>query len=53
MFGLGAALGPWLVGRLRDQSGSYDSGLLVIAAMVAVSLVAYGYAARARRSAEA
>ena len=30
MFGLGAALGPWLVGRLRDESGSYDGGLLVI-----------------------
>ena len=53
MFGLGAALAPWLVGRLRDQSGSYDGGLLVIAAMVVVSAVAYAYAARARRSAQA
>lgn len=49
MFGLGAALGPWLVGRLRDQSGSYDGGLLVIVVTVLVSAVAYGYAARARR----
>ena len=49
MFGLGAALGPWLVGRLRDQSGSYDGGLLVIVIMVLVSVVAFGYAARARR----
>lgn len=49
MFGLGAALGPWLVGRLRDQSGSYDSGLLVVATMVIVSLVAYRYAANAHR----
>ncbi len=49
MFGLGAALGPWLVGRLRDQSGSYASGLLVVAAMVLLSLVAYVYAARARK----
>ncbi|MYD10353.1 MAG: MFS transporter [Chloroflexi bacterium] len=48
MFGLGAALGPWLVGRLRDQSGGYSGGLLVIVAMVAVSAVAYAYAARAR-----
>ena len=48
MFGLGAALGPWLVGRLRDQSGGYDGGLLVIVAMVVVSAVAYAYAARAR-----
>ena len=49
MFGLGAALGPWLVGRLRDQSGGYDGGLLVIVAMVVVSAVAYAYAARARK----
>ena len=53
MFGLGAALGPWLVGRLRDQSGTYDGGLLVIVAMVAVSAVAYAYAARALRLADA
>lgn len=51
MFGLGAALGPWLVGRLRDQSGSYDGGLLVVTTMVVVSAVAYGFAARARRPA--
>ena len=48
MFGLGAALGPWLVGRLRDQSGTYDSGLLVIVAMVVVSLAAFWYVARSR-----
>ena len=53
MFGLGAALGPWLVGRLRDQSGSYASGLLVVAAMVLLSLVAYVYAARARKFVDA
>lgn len=53
MFGLGAALGPWLVGRLRDQSGSYDGGLLVIVAMVVVSAVAYAYATRTRRTTEA
>ena len=41
MFGLGAALGPWLVGRLRDESGSYEGGLLLVAAMVLVSLVAF------------
>ena len=43
-------MGPWLVGRLRDQSGSYEGGLLVIAAMVVVSAVAYAYAARRRKS---
>jgi len=45
-FGLGAAFGPWLVGRLRDQSGAYDSGLLLIAAMVLVSVLAFAYVAR-------
>lgn len=48
--GLGAALGPWLVGRLRDESGSYDGGLLVVVAMVVVSLITYVYVARSRRS---
>ena len=47
--GLGAALGPWLVGRLRDESGTYDGGLLVVVVMVAVSVVAYWYVARSRR----
>ncbi len=46
MFGLGAALGPWLVGRLRDQSGGYDSGMLVIVAMVVVSVAAFWYVAQ-------
>ena len=48
MFGLGAALGPWIVGRLRDQSGSYDGGMLVVVAMVVVSLAAFWYVARSR-----
>ena len=49
MFGIGAALGPWLVGRLRDESGSYDSGLLVIVAMVVLSLLAFWFVARRAR----
>ena len=48
MFGLGAALGPWLVGRLRDQSGNYDGGLLLVVIMALVSLAAFWYVARAR-----
>ncbi len=48
MFGLGAALGPWIVGRLRDQSGSYDSGMLVVIAMVVVSLAAFWYVAKSK-----
>ena len=48
MFGLGAALGPWLVGRIRDESGSYDGGLLVVVLMVVVSVLAFFYVARAR-----
>lgn len=47
--GLGAALGPWLVGRLRDESGTYDGGLLVVVVMVALSVIAYCYVARAGR----
>ena len=47
--GFGAALGPWLVGRLRDESGTYDGGLLVVVVMVAVSVVAYWFVARTRR----
>ncbi|MCY4070327.1 MAG: MFS transporter [Chloroflexi bacterium] len=46
MFGLGAALGPWLVGRLRDESGTYDGGLLVVVTMVLVSMLAFGYIVR-------
>ncbi len=47
-FGLGAAFGPWLVGRLRDQSGAYDGGLLVIVAMTLVSVAAFIFVARHR-----
>ena len=46
MFGLGAALGPWLVGRIRDQSGAYDGGLMLVALMVLISLGAFWYVAR-------
>ncbi len=46
--GLGAALGPWLVGRLRDESGSYDGGLLLVVTMVAISVIAYSFVARYR-----
>ncbi len=53
MFGIGAALGPWLVGRLRDESGSYDSGLLVIVAMVLLSLAAFWFVARRARGLQA
>ena len=49
MFGLGAALGPWLVGRARDETGSYDGGLALIVAMALLSLLAYAYVARASR----
>ena len=48
MFGLGAALGPWLVGRIRDESGSYDGGLVVVMMMVVVSVLAFFYVARSR-----
>ncbi len=50
MFGLGAAAGPWLVGRLRDESGAYDGGLLLVAAMVIVSVAAFVFVARSARA---
>lgn len=48
MFGLGAALGPWLVGRIRDESGGYDGGFTLVAAMVVVSVVAFWFVARVK-----
>lgn len=49
MFGLGAAIGPWLVGKIRDETGQYDGGLLVVIGMTAISMVAFAYIAFARR----
>ncbi len=49
MFGLGAAFGPWLVGRLRDESGSYDGGLLFVVGMVLVSLGAFLFVVRSTK----
>ncbi len=46
--GLGAAAGPWLVGRIRDESGLYDGGLLLVVAMALLSLAAFLFVARAR-----
>ena len=41
MFGLGAAFGPWIVGRLRDTTGSYFPGLMTIVILVVISAVAF------------
>jgi len=46
MFGLGAALGPWIVGRLRDETGTYDGGLMLVALMVLVSVGAFWFVTR-------
>ena len=48
-FGLGAALGPWLVGKIRDETGSYDGGLLLVIGMVLISVAAFFFIARASR----
>ena len=47
--GLGAAIGPWLVGRLRDETGSYDGGLFVIVTMVVISVTTFVSVARSSR----
>lgn len=38
MFGLGAAFGPWIVGRLRDETGSYTPGMIVVLLMITISI---------------
>ena len=48
-FGLGAALGPWLVGVIRDRSDAYDGGLALVLLMTLVSLCAFIFVARSRR----
>lgn len=45
MFGLGAAFGPWLVGRIKDQTGQYDGGLAVVIIMIIISIVGFVYIA--------
>ena len=47
-FGIGAALGPWAVGRIRDESGGYEGGLLLVAGMVVLSLLAFWAVARTK-----
>jgi MFS family permease len=49
MFGLGAAFGPWIVGRLRDVTDSYLPGFAVVIVMIIISLV--GFMIVSRRSA--
>ena len=41
MFGLGAAFGPWLVGRIKDQTGQYDGGLAVVVIMIIISIIGF------------
>lgn len=40
MFGLGAAIGPWLVGVLFDQGKSYEPGFITIIIAIIASVVA-------------
>lgn len=41
MFGIGAAILPWMVGYLRDSQGDYMMGLEVLIGMVGVSIVGF------------
>lgn len=45
MFGIAAAVGPSLVGRIKDQSGQYDGGLAVVVIMVIISMFAFVFIA--------
>lgn len=49
MFGFGAAFGPWIIGRLRDQTGNYVSGLTIVLIMIAISVVGFLYIAQQSR----
>jgi MFS family permease len=41
MFGLGAGVTPWIVGRLRDSSGTYLPGFVVIVTMIVISMIGF------------
>jgi MFS family permease len=41
MFGLGAAFGPWLVGRIKDETGQYDGGFAVVVIMIVISIIGF------------
>lgn len=41
MFGLGAAFGPWIVGRLRDTTGDYTLGFITVLIMISISIAGF------------
>ena len=49
MFGFGAAFGPWIVGRIKDDTGQYDGGFAVIITMVVISIAGFLYISWANR----
>jgi MFS family permease len=49
MFGIGAAFAPWIVGRLFDVTGNYDTGFEIVLLMVAISMAGAFAVGRATR----
>lgn len=53
MFGLGAAIGPWMVGFLKDRTEVYTFGWIGVLVMVTISAVAFivlAWASQGRRN---
>jgi MFS family permease len=48
--GVAEAVSPWLIGRLRDAAGSYDTGFVLLIGMAILGAIAVGLLPRPRRA---